>query len=145
MTPHPVIARPKDWGRNYDVWQNGVGPELHYAVIDAGPMRSSVHYHLSKSNLFFLVAGRMTVEFYGPALPGDQVAPAAPTHHVVLGAGDRLVVPSRTWHRFVALEPCELVELYWADPPTIADIVRSPQAAAPAAPCDGGTGGPTHE
>lgn len=115
-----VSHRNKPWGVNRHLLSLP-GLELHHATIEPGGY-SSKHYHAHKDNHFYVISGRLTVEFYYSDVND------APLASQELGRGEQLVMRAGLWHRFVNHGPdaVELVETYWASPEkSHEDIVRA--------------------
>lgn len=119
---HDVTVEDKLWGVTRCLHADATHEVWHASPKKGG--YSSVHYHRKTPNKFYLVSGRMSVDEFRTNLqdgrPGDQ-----PIKCHVLNPGQEIVIEEGTWHRFVALEDCELIELYWATLRAGGDIVRS--------------------
>lgn len=98
--PH-VVQKP--WGR--EIWfanddrKNYCGKEL---VITAG-WQLSLHRHLVKDEVFYLIEGEMHVE------TSDQ-EDGSNLRQVVMHPGDRFHIPTGLWHRMRAITPVRLIE-----------------------------------
>src|SRR5260370_34903508 len=97
----PVHIEPKVWGR--EVWI--VNTPLYCGKIleiEKGK-RCSLHYHLLKTETFFLRAGRLIVRV-------KESADSPVIEEFELGPGDCMDVPSGQVHQMEALEDAELYE-----------------------------------
>lgn len=104
---------PKVWGRTKCVFI-GNNFEVHELEIKAGGY-SSRHRH-RKWNRFHVMTGRLKVEQFDTpdSQPDDRI----------LNPGDFFLVAPETWHRFVALEDCHVLEVYWTTDIDPLDIER---------------------
>lgn len=77
-------------------------------VIIAGKY-GSMHYHLKKTETFYLQSGKVRIESRHPE--------TAEPWQVILNPGDSLHVPAGTLHQIVGLEDSELFEFSTTDSP----------------------------
>lgn len=91
------------------VWGETVAFELnafmsgHHASIKAGK-QCSKHLHKSRWNGFYVVSGKLEVHVWQPEGLVDITT---------LGPRGYTKVPPGIKHRFVCIEDCELIEIYW--------------------------------
>ena len=91
----------KVWGETTEFFKND-STSGHYLKIKAGGYCSE-HRHHKKSNLFFLIAGRLEIKIWRERNQIDIT---------ILGPGQMSEVPPGFYHKFTALEDCECIEIY---------------------------------
>ncbi len=97
----------KVWGRVAHVCASR-GVAIDYLEVKGG-YQSSRHYHLHKSNTFFVVDGAVIVVEWASLNPD-----AMPTCSTLLTAGQTHVVKANVDHRFCVIEPSVIIEHYTA-------------------------------
>ena len=102
----------KNWGTNTLIYSDH-NIEVHRACINKNGT-SSKHYHEHKYNLFYVESGYLIVKIWENNSDYKEV---------FLHEGDRLVVQPKKWHKFLAIEPCSLIEIYYTSI-SLNDIIR---------------------
>jgi mannose-6-phosphate isomerase-like protein (cupin superfamily) len=118
-THTPKIVE-KPWGR--EIW---FADQAAYAgkILEVKKgCRLSLQYHERKTETLYLVSGKMVLTFRALA-PGETPVASlvTPADESVWPPGAALHIPTRTIHRFEALEDCVLLEV---STPDLTDIVR---------------------
>jgi mannose-6-phosphate isomerase-like protein (cupin superfamily) len=90
----------KIWGETNEFFSTA-NVSVHALTIKAGGY-SSAHEHRAKSNLFYVVSGRIRIIIERGA--GFDIT--------TLKAGDSTTVEAGVYHRFFALENSEVIEIY---------------------------------
>ena len=91
----------KNWGKTCKLFNND-SSEFYIAWINKDK-QSSKHYHSNKSNYFYVISGKLKVlEWRSDTIFENS-----------LGPGDYLTIEPKTWHQFICIEDCILVEIYW--------------------------------
>ncbi len=132
MIPANDDWRIKLWGKTKCVAYSPRGTTHQAHAVERG--FSSRHYHPDQANTFFVLFGSLRVETW----VGER--PIGVPHSIVtLAPTQAFTVPAGTWHRFVALTPVAVIELY-DHPPRPAegdvppDIVRYDEGGVGAPP-----------
>lgn len=120
MTKEQLTPEAKIWGETTKVASQG-GFQVHYLRVKAGTYCSR-HMHAHKWNIFYVTNGAVSVKVYPGPRPGLKIEELV---EIRLRAGQRLVVPPMTFHRFVAHEDSELIEVYTTDEVREDDIQRA--------------------
>ena len=108
----------KVWGRVRHIFEGPV--QVSLLSVNAGGY-SSIHRHACRFNHFFVVSGMIRVRLYSGG-NHDHV-----TQTWKLYAGDSCTVRPGVLHKFECVESGQVVESYWTDdgsPAEIADIER---------------------
>lgn len=94
------------WGKEY--WlENNKRYNYSAKILQVNPgYRSSIHFHKTKSETFYLLAGEVRLEFNWKSLGGTQEPFAT-----ILAVGDSWCIDSGTIHRFQALERSLVLEV----------------------------------
>ncbi len=92
----------KDWGTTRRIHRGPV-TELHHISARKGGY-SSEHRHM-KFNLFYVLSGKLKVVIFREE--------GRPPDATVLGPEEATTVPPGVWHKFIALEDTECIELYY--------------------------------
>ncbi len=110
MQPAVSVNR-KPWGLNRHLLQRE-DLELHHATIAPGGY-SSRHRHTGKDNYFYVVSGKLTVEYFV-----DRDA-TVPRHSLEVRMGQQVVLDADEWHRFInhGETAVDLIEVYWTAEP----------------------------
>ena len=90
----------KVWGQTEELFNNGVVSINHLSIKLGG--YCSEHRHAQKSNMFFVIAGRLEVEIWSNEVKD----------HTTIQAGQLTTVPPGVWHKFKALTDVECLEIY---------------------------------
>ncbi|MHA2010071.1 MAG: cupin domain-containing protein [Candidatus Hodarchaeales archaeon] len=101
----PVYVAEKGWGK--EVWmENRQEPSLcfKYMMLEHNK-RCSLHYHLEKDELFFVISGSMMFIWIDPETSEEK--------HLELRSGDSVFVPKGLAHQFggVSEKSCHFIEL----------------------------------
>lgn len=94
----------KVWGKVAHLFQSDRAAVSHL-VLEAG-FWCSRHYHLQRVNQFHCLRGKVVVEQWPDGFGMDPLV-------AVLGPGGTATVEAGVLHRFVVLEPGEVIEVYW--------------------------------
>ena len=120
MNKVSVQAQTKVWGETSKV-AAAPGFQVHYLKIKAGTYCSR-HYHENKWNIFYVTRGAVSVRTYPGPKPGVKIEELI---ELRLRAGQSTVVPPHVWHRFVAHEDSEMIEVYMVPDVREDDIQRA--------------------
>jgi len=102
-----IITKP--WGVTVDVHHD---EKKYVSVAIATGGFSSVHFHVNKSNEFFVFSGRLLVEHYKTKHEGGKYHVEEVYEQVLLG-GQSIVIPAGVLHRFSTRGvPVTFVETY---------------------------------
>lgn len=93
----------KCWGSVWHCFVTGDVAVSHLR-LDAG-FRCSRHWHADRTNHFYVLSGLVAIEQW-PDGPDGQ------PHETILAPGQHAAVGVGVIHRFVVLEPGEMVEVY---------------------------------
>jgi quercetin dioxygenase-like cupin family protein len=102
----------KAWGKTTLIF-NDKNVEIYRAEIMKGGM-SSKHFHEFKYNLFFLESGFLIVKIWEHNQDYREI---------FLHSGDSITIEPKKWHKFLAVEPCQLLEIYYTEL-KLDDIIR---------------------
>jgi len=91
----------KVWGMTDEMFSTG-NVSVHLLHIEAGGY-SSEHLHDAKSNLFYVIEGKVEI---------SQWANADAIDKTVLSAGESTTILPGIWHKFQAFERSVVVEIY---------------------------------
>lgn len=91
----------KAWGETTGFFTNAVVSAHHLSIKKGGIC--SEHYHNHKSNLFYVISGKLEVTIWLGQGSKDIT---------VLGSGQATAVPPGLWHRFRGLTDVECIEIY---------------------------------
>ena len=118
-THTPKIVE-KPWGR--EIWYADQAAYAGKVLEVRKGCRLSLQYHERKTETLYLLSGRMRLTFRATA-PGETPAASlvTPADESVWLPGAALHIPTRTIHRFEALEDSVLLEV---STPDLTDIVR---------------------
>ena len=94
----------KVWGETEEIFNNGV-VSLNVLNIKRGGYCSE-HQHSSKTNVFFVLSGRLEISQWPGSTEGEV------PDVTVLEKGGSTRIPPGVWHKFRALEPTECLEYY---------------------------------
>jgi len=97
----------KIWGQTSPLF-NRHNVEVHYCKIRKGGY-CSIHRHKHKFNQFIVLNGKLKVKIwkdYGTETLEDAC---------ILSDTNECIVPPNDYHQFIALEDCEILEIYWTD------------------------------
>jgi mannose-6-phosphate isomerase-like protein (cupin superfamily) len=108
----------KPWGR--EIWYAEQSAYAGKVLEVKAGHRLSLQYHERKTETLFLLSGRVNLVFR-PLAPGEDPTAILPVEPIVWSAGQALHVPSRSIHRFEALEDSVLLEV---STPDLTDVVR---------------------
>ncbi len=108
----------KPWGR--EIWYAEQSAYAGKVLEVKAGHRLSLQYHERKTETLFLLSGRVNLVFR-PLAPGEVPTAILPVEPIVWSAGQALHVPSRSIHRFEALEDSVLLEV---STPDLTDVVR---------------------
>ena len=108
----------KPWGR--EIWYAEQSAYAGKVLEVKSGHRLSLQYHERKTETLFLLSGRVNLVFR-PLAPGEDPTAILPVEPIVWSAGQALHVPSRSIHRFEALEDSVLLEV---STPDLTDVVR---------------------
>lgn len=111
-----IIEKP--WGR--EIWYAEQSAYAGKVLEVKAGHRLSLQYHERKTETLFLLSGRVNLVFR-PLAPGEDPTAILPVEPIVWSAGQALHVPSRSIHRFEALEDSVLLEV---STPDLTDVVR---------------------
>lgn len=102
----------KPWGRTTLIF-NDTNVAIYRAEIIKGGMCSK-HYHEFKYNQFFLESGFLILKIW-----------ETENHYreIFLHSGDSVTIDPKKWHKFLAIEPCNLLEIYYTKL-NLDDIIR---------------------
>ncbi len=95
-----IATHDKGWGREEWIVNNDLycGKFLHFKKNSAG----SMHFHLKKSETWFLLRGRIKL---------IQIDTADAEHHVMyLNAGEAVHIPNLSPHQVIAIEDSTIIE-----------------------------------
>jgi len=92
----------KVWGQTTELFRNGT-TSTHYLEIKKGGYCSE-HRHAQKSNIFYLIAGRLKLTLWGLDKPGCTI--------VILDDVRQFEIPLGTWHKFSAITDVKCIEIY---------------------------------
>lgn len=120
-----MIVQGKVWGETSPIFTHN-NIELHYVKINAGGYCSK-HLHKHKYNRFTMIRGKLKVTIW------NEYANETLEDVSIISAGQECTVPPGKYHRFEALENCELLEIYWVDL-DCNDIVRADHGGMQGAP-----------
>lgn len=97
----------KVWGKTSQLFdKNNV--EVHHCIIKAGGYCLK-HMHKSKFNRFVVLKGEIQITIWKEY--SKEILQDVST----LQAGDECTVPPGDFHKFLALEDTELLEIYWVE------------------------------
>ena len=108
----------KPWGR--EIWYAEQSAYAGKVLEVKAGHRLSLQYHERKTETLFLLSGRVNLVFR-PLAPGEDPTAILPVEPIIWSAGQALHVPSRSIHRFEALEDSVLLEV---STPDLTDVVR---------------------
>lgn len=114
MSERAVDSVEKAWGETACIVKHPVFSAHHIKILPGG--YCSVHRHTHRVNLFYVLSGRLTVRTW-PA-HGEQ------PQDTVLTAGERLGIPTHTYHQFRSETGAEVLEIYYPVLPQDEDIER---------------------
>lgn len=93
----------KVWGWTKPIFcKNNV--EIHHISAKKG-WQCSLHEHVYKFNLFYVLSGRLRVRTTKDGLDDETV----------LGAGEMTAIKPGDRHQFEAITDCEVLEVYWVE------------------------------
>jgi len=98
----------KIWGETSEIYANQY-LSIHYLSLKSGGF-CSIHAHQKKSNIFYLISGKVAVTKIIEFLPNERVL----GDRTELAAGESLRIEPRIYHQFEALEDSKLIEIYEA-------------------------------
>lgn len=102
----------KSWGTSTLIYHD-TNTEVHRACINKGGICSK-HYHDFKYNFFFVETGLLIVKIWES---NDSYK------EVFLHAGDKITVEPKKWHKFLAIEQSNILEIYYTRT-ILDDIIR---------------------
>ena len=94
----------KVWGETTEIFNLGL-VSGHYLTIYAGG-HSSIHKHKHKSNLFYVISGKIRITQEKDSL--EDVT--------IVKEGQTCIIKPGTWHRFKAIETSQVIEVYFTLP-----------------------------
>ena len=94
----------KVWGETEEIFNNGL-LSLNVLNIKKGGFCSE-HQHSSKTNIFFVLSGRLEVYQWPGGSEGES------PDITVLGPGDSTAIEPGIWHKFQAAEDTACFEYY---------------------------------
>ena len=116
----------KVWGRTRHVFASPEASIWELDVVRGG--YCSRHRHKTRANLFVVVRGNVQVTTW-------DAKDRPRTFHLTAGTRAMLRVPAGVWHRFEAVGPAQIVEMYLPDGGAIDenDIERADEGGVRAA------------
>jgi mannose-6-phosphate isomerase-like protein (cupin superfamily) len=109
----------KPWGR--EIWFADQPAYAGKLLEVRKGCRLSLQYHERKTETLYLLSGRMRLTFRAPAPGETPTAAVTPADQFEWLPGQSVHIPTRTVHRFEALEDSVLIE---SSTPDLTDVVR---------------------
>jgi mannose-6-phosphate isomerase-like protein (cupin superfamily) len=109
----------KPWGR--EIWFADQPAYAGKLLEVRKGCRLSLQYHERKTETLYLLSGRMRLTFRATAAGETPTAAVTPADQFEWLPGQSVHIPTRTVHRFEALEDSVLIE---SSTPDLTDIVR---------------------
>jgi mannose-6-phosphate isomerase-like protein (cupin superfamily) len=109
----------KPWGR--EIWFADQPAYAGKLLEVRKGCRLSLQYHERKTETLYLLSGRMSLTFHATAPGATPSAAVTPADQFEWLPGQSVHIPTRTVHRFEALEDSVLIE---SSTPDLTDIVR---------------------
>ena len=104
----------KDWGNDRILYHNQ-NIQINEIQINYHG-ESSKHYHNDKNNIFYVISGKLLIKIWNNDIVTEYV----------LSSKDTIEIPSKTYHKFHALEDTVALEIYYLNKALdINDIVRN--------------------
>ena len=91
----------KIWGETEEIYSNDF-VSIHYLKIKKGGYCSE-HYHLFKSNIFYVISGNLKIRIWTDDNSVDDT---------VVWAGESCKIEPGVYHQFKALTDVECIEIY---------------------------------
>ena len=90
----------KVWGETEEIFNNGIVSVNHLKIKKGG--YCSEHRQVKKSNIFFVIAGNLTIEIWRNGAKDETV----------IWPGEASTIDPGVFHRFKALTDVECLEIY---------------------------------